>query len=80
MGTGDKYLDMLKNGFFKLLSRRTKHEYIAQQDGDSEHYALKVRIFLNKQFSDRWLGRCGSFIWHRGRQILPQWISSFGDT
>ena len=61
--TGEVYLDMLKSCFSPSLSRTCKRNAIFQQDGAPAHYALIVRNFLNEMFPQRWLGRCGPYLW-----------------
>lgn len=60
---GDNYLDMLQRCFIPSLTRQDKRCAVFQQDGAPAHYALIVRQFLDANFPDRWLGRCGPLLW-----------------
>ena len=61
--TGENYLDMLQRSFLPQLSRFEKRQAFFQQDGAPPHYAKSVRKFLDDNFNDRWIGRCGPLVW-----------------
>lgn len=61
--TAALYLDMLKSCFMPSLSRTCKRKAVFQQDGAPAHYSLIVRQFLDEAFPQRWLGRCGPYVW-----------------
>ena len=60
---GDLYLDMLEKCFIPQLTRNVFSKVIFQQDGALAHDHRKVREFLGRTFSGRWLGRCGPLVW-----------------
>ena len=56
--TGGTYLDMLE----QVLEAQLQQDGILstvvyQQDGAPLHFALPVREYLNRTFSNRWIGR-----------------------
>ena len=61
--TGENYLDMLQQSFLPQLSRCEKRHGVFQQDGAPPHYAKSVRKFLDDNFANRWIGRCGPVVW-----------------
>ena len=54
---------MLQRRFLPQLSRIERRQAIFQQDGAPPHYARCVRKFLDDNFGDRWIGRCGPLVW-----------------
>ena len=60
---GELYLDMLEKCFLPQLTRNVFSNVIFQQDGAPAHYHRKVREFLDRTFTGRWLGRCGPLVW-----------------
>lgn len=64
--TGNSYLHMLRTVISGLLEE-VPLAYIRgmyyQHDGCPAHYASAVRVYLNNQFGDRWIGRGGPIAW-----------------
>ena len=61
---GDNYLEILCEVVVPQLQTKPNFdELFFQQDGTSPHYALRVRDYLNKVFTQRWFGRTGSIEW-----------------
>ena len=69
--TADIYLDLLTEYVAPQLID-SQPTIIFQQDGAPPHWGLRVRQFLNKTFSDRWIGRDGPISWPlRSPDITP---------
>ena len=60
--TADVYLDLLTKYVAPQLLD-SQPTFIFQQNGAPPHWELRVRQFLNKTFSDRWIGRDGPISW-----------------
>ena len=61
---GENYLEILCEVVVPQLQTKPNFdELFFQQDGTSPHYALRVRDYLNKVFTQRWFGRTGSIEW-----------------
>jgi hypothetical protein len=65
---GEDYFKMLDEYFVPMLKSQGRAERdfkmaFFQQDGAPPHYAKKVRQFLDLNFPNRWLGRCGPLTW-----------------
>ena len=58
------YLQMLKDYFYPPIQRnRLNNKMILQQDGTSPRFSKEVRIWLNKKFNGRWIGRGHPLSW-----------------
>ena len=69
--TADVYLDLLTE-YVAPQPIDSQPTIIFQQDGALPHWGLRVRQFLNKTFSDRWIGRDGPISWPpRSPDITP---------
>ena len=61
---GENYLEILCEVVVPQLQTKPNFdELFFQQDGTSPHYALRVRDYLNKVFTQRWFRRTGSIEW-----------------
>ena len=61
---GENYLEILCEVVVPQLQTKPNFdELFFQKDGTSPHYALRVRDYLNKVFTQRWFGRTGSIEW-----------------
>lgn len=62
--TGENYKNMLESFLVPYLKshRKLRSSYF-QQDGAAPHFALIVRDFLNRHFSQKWIGRGGALHW-----------------
>ena len=61
---GENYSEILFEVVVPQLQTKPNFdELFFQQDGTSPHYALRVRDYLNKVFTQRWFGRTGSIEW-----------------
>ena len=61
---GENYLEILCEVVVPQLQTKPNFdELFFQQDGTSPHYALRVRDYLNKVFTQRWFGRTSSIEW-----------------
>jgi hypothetical protein len=47
----------------QLQRQHDKGDFFFQQDGVLQHYAARVRKFLNEQLPNMWIGRRGSAEW-----------------
>lgn len=75
--TGDTYLDLLRNEeqvvsalqnfYTNEVDPALLREIVwLQQDGTTPHYAVHLRVYLNKTFSYRWIGPNGALEWSAG--------------
>ena len=61
---GENYLEILCEVVVPQLQTKPNFdELFFKQDGTSPHYALRVRDYLNKVFTQRWFGRTSSIEW-----------------
>lgn len=62
---GDKYLDLLNNQIIPALQENGQlpQNVWFQQDGAPPHYDRRVRVFLDANFPNRWIGRRGFIEW-----------------
>jgi len=64
VNNGEKYLSMLETFFIPEVKRLRKvRSIIFQQSGAPPHFAGNVRQFLDKNFSNRWIGRGSPIRW-----------------
>jgi hypothetical protein len=68
--TGDNFLDMMENGSLLHVPVQT----VLQLDGEPIHVSCPVHAFLDREFSDRRLGRGDPFL----GPLDPLWILSSG--
>lgn len=63
--TGPRYLEFLQHFLIPELHRLfpNRDDLWLQQDGAPPHYAVLVRNYLDRVFTDRWIGRRGSIEW-----------------
>jgi len=62
--TGEKYLNLLKEEVMpSLLTEDGKFPSFFQQDGAPPHFCVRVRQWLDQQFSGQWIGRRGPIEW-----------------
>jgi hypothetical protein len=59
MVTGDTFLAMIESTVSHHLTVGTDF----QSDGAPPHFDRSICTFLDRQFSDRWLGRVGPIPW-----------------
>jgi len=57
--TGDTFLTMVEKTALRHVPVRT----VFQLNGASAHFYRHVGAFLNREFSDRWIGRGGPMPW-----------------
>lgn len=56
----------------RIFRAAYKRNFIFQQDGAAPHWGMGVRAFLDKTFSNRWIGHDDLVIWPpRSRNIIP---------
>ena len=69
--TAQIYLDVLTEYLSPKLEQ-SQLQGIFQQEGAPPHWGIEVCQFLNKTFSDRWIGRDGPIPWPpRSPDITP---------
>lgn len=59
----EKYENLLQDhiiSYIKNLFDADMQNVWFQQDGARPHYALRIREFLNRSFSNRWIGKRGA--------------------
>ena len=77
--TGQTYLKMLGDEMFPQLHALGGPPEWFQHDGAPPHFAGQVRVFLDEQFPDRWIGRGGPVPWApRSPDLNPLDFSIWG--
>ena len=77
------YLQMIEAQFYpQILALNNSSQIIFRQDVAPSNWAPPVRVWLNDNMPNRWIGRGNPdnqhIPWPLGPQISPHWIISFG--
>ena len=65
---GDNYLQFLRDVLPGLIENlnlppHTLENLVFMHDGAAPHFSLNVRDYLNRTYTNRWIGRGGPFQW-----------------